>query len=197
MFQRLYEIREPVGAALAGLRTDIQPLSADNYTVIKDCLKVLEPFNQATIELSEEKRVSGSKVIPLLSMLHCSLEEDEVGLIQTAESRDMAQFLRRQLRDKLNNIQSMSIMSLSTLLDPRFKKIGFFSPTKAVDAETRLIAECAAIIRRSESSASSSATSSSSSSSPSSPSTSATQSVQPGKKYSTIVVISNLYSLFL
>ena len=50
MFQRLYEIREPVGAALAGLRTDIQPLSADNYTVIKDCLKVLEPFNQATIE---------------------------------------------------------------------------------------------------------------------------------------------------
>lgn len=38
----------------------------------------------------------------------------------------------RQLREKL--LYSMSIMSLATLLDPRFKVIGFFRQTKATEA---------------------------------------------------------------
>lgn len=56
---------------MAGLCTDIVLLS--------ECLKVLSPFNNATVELSKEKRVSGSKDIPLLSMLHHALEEEETG----------------------------------------------------------------------------------------------------------------------
>ncbi|XP_034455384.1 zinc finger BED domain-containing protein 4-like [Hippoglossus hippoglossus] len=156
MLQRVYDLREPVGAALAGLRTDVAPLSSEQYEIIAECLKVLFPFNDATVELSEEKRVSGSKVIPLLSMLHHSLEEEEMGIVQTPESTAMAESLRRQLREKLYTLQSMSIMSLATLLDPRFKKIGFFSPNKAADAVTRLTSECAAVIGNSASSSSSS-----------------------------------------
>lgn len=102
---------------MTGLRTDLALLSAEHTdSIIADCLQVLAPFNFATLELSEEKNVSGSKVIPL------SLEEEEIGLIQTPESTAMAEYLRRQLRPKLNNLQSMSIMSLATLLDPRLKK---------------------------------------------------------------------------
>lgn len=62
-------------------------------------------------------------------------------------ARDMGEHLIRLLREKLLNIQSMSIMSLATLLDPRFKAIGFFSPTKANEAVKRLTSECANIIR--------------------------------------------------
>ncbi|XP_057693511.1 E3 SUMO-protein ligase ZBED1-like [Corythoichthys intestinalis] len=160
MLQRIYTLREPVGAALAGLRTDLTPLSAEQYRIIADCLKVLEPFNYATIELSEEKKVSGSKVIPLLSMLHHSLEEEEIRQLQTPESTSMVEFLQRQLREKLNQLQSMSIMFLATLLDPRFKKVGFFSPSKAAEAEKRLTMECAAIMSRTASSTSSSLSSS-------------------------------------
>ncbi|XP_077412229.1 E3 SUMO-protein ligase ZBED1-like isoform X2 [Vanacampus margaritifer] len=160
MLQRMYTLREPVGAALAGLRTDLTALSAKQYRIIADCLKVLEPFNYATIELSEEKKVSGSKVIPLLSMLHHSLEEEEIRLLQTPESTSMVEFLQRQLREKLDNLQSMSIMFLATLLDPRFKKLGFFSPNKAAEAEKRLTMECAAIMRRTASSSTSSSSSS-------------------------------------
>lgn len=67
MLQRLYNLREPVGAALTCLRTDLALLSAEHTdSIIADCLQVLAPFNYATLELSEEKNVSGSKVIPLL-----------------------------------------------------------------------------------------------------------------------------------
>lgn len=69
-------IREPVGAALAGLRMNIVPLRTEQYNIIAESLKVLSPFNDPTVELSEVKRVWGSKVIPLLAMRHHTLEED-------------------------------------------------------------------------------------------------------------------------
>lgn len=127
MLQRLYDLREAVGAALAGLHTDIAPLTAQQFRLVAECLQVLSPFNDATVELSEEKRVSGSKVIPLLSMLHSTLEDEDMGILQIAESKAMIEGLRKQLREKLANLQSMSIMSLATLLDPRFVFVVCFS----------------------------------------------------------------------
>ncbi|CAG6011512.1 unnamed protein product, partial [Menidia menidia] len=107
--QRVYELREPGGAALAGLHTDVAPLSSEQYSIIAESLKVLSPFNDATVELSEEKRVSESKVIPLLSMLHHALEE-EMRTLQTPERKIMAESLKRQLQEKLFTLQSMSII---------------------------------------------------------------------------------------
>ncbi|XP_030266357.1 uncharacterized protein LOC115577621 [Sparus aurata] len=56
----VHKLREPVGAALAGLRMDIVPLTTEQHDIIAESLKVLSRFNDATVELSEEKRVSGS-----------------------------------------------------------------------------------------------------------------------------------------
>ena len=152
MLQRLFEQREPVGAALASLTTDIPPLSSEEYSIISDSLVVLAPFNNATTELSQEKRVSGSKVIPLLTMLdHCLTEET---MKMTSIGSSLAGKLRSLLREKLDRIQTMSIMCLATLLDPRFRKIGFLSPTRADEADKRLRAECASVMRASSSSSS-------------------------------------------
>lgn len=109
--------------------------------------------------------MSGSKVIPLLAMLHHALEDELMGAVLTPENTAMLESLRRQITEKLYTLQSMSTISLETLLDPRFKKIGFFSPNKAADVEKMLIYECAAVSQNSCSSAASSAAASSSSSS--------------------------------
>ncbi|XP_076870081.1 E3 SUMO-protein ligase ZBED1-like [Brachyhypopomus gauderio] len=71
MLQRLYQEREPVGAALVTLKTDLTPLTSEEYHTINECLGVLSTFHEATTELSEERRVSGSKVIPLVRMTCC------------------------------------------------------------------------------------------------------------------------------
>ncbi|XP_033990656.1 zinc finger BED domain-containing protein 4-like [Trematomus bernacchii] len=149
MLQRLVDLREPVGAALASLNTDITTLTSAEFTTISGCLSLLSGFNDATIELSEEKNVSGSKVVPLLKMLEQMLQEE---MAKTAEAvaKEMGEHLLRQLRERLHTLQSMSIMSLATLLDPRFKLIGFFSPSKAAEATKRLVAECGALIRTPE-----------------------------------------------
>lgn len=47
-------------------------------------------------------------------------------------------------------MESLSVMTLATLLDPRFKTVGFFSPQKATEAVKRLKSECAAEMRSHE-----------------------------------------------
>lgn len=66
MLHRLVELREPVGAALAGLHTGIPSLTSDEYNTVGGCLSLPSSFNDATVELSAEEKVSGSKVVPLL-----------------------------------------------------------------------------------------------------------------------------------
>uniref|UniRef100_A0A0S7ESM7 PPUP9221 n=1 Tax=Poeciliopsis prolifica TaxID=188132 RepID=A0A0S7ESM7_9TELE len=76
MRQRLVKLREPVGAALAGLQTDIPFFTASEFDIVVVCLSLLSPFYDATMELSAEEHVSASKVIPLLKMIEKALQEE-------------------------------------------------------------------------------------------------------------------------
>ncbi|XP_032428162.1 zinc finger BED domain-containing protein 1-like [Xiphophorus hellerii] len=147
MLQRLVELREPVGAALAGLHTDIPFFTASEFDIVVACLSLLSPFYDATTELSAEEHVSASKVIPLLKMMEKALQEEDTKSAP-AVAVEIGEQLIRQLREKLHMLQSMSILSLATLLDPLFKLIAFFSNTKAAEAVKRLTSECATVIRR-------------------------------------------------
>lgn len=55
--QRLHDQRKPAGAALVASKTDLTTLTSEEYDRVDECLEVLCHFNEATIELSEEKRV--------------------------------------------------------------------------------------------------------------------------------------------
>ncbi|XP_023809217.1 zinc finger BED domain-containing protein 4-like [Oryzias latipes] len=55
MLERLFKEREPLGAALATLHTDLPPLTAEDYQAIHHCLSILSPFQEATVELSTKK----------------------------------------------------------------------------------------------------------------------------------------------
>ncbi|XP_073670667.1 E3 SUMO-protein ligase ZBED1-like [Paramisgurnus dabryanus] len=145
MFQRLHELREAVGATMASLQTDTSPLTSEEYFYIGECLGVLSPFYEATVELCEEKQVSASKIIPLLKMVDHALSE-EMGKKTSVMAKQLAEMMMRQLREKMHNLQSMSILTLPTLLDPRFKTLGFLSPSKGNEAVKRLTSECAFII---------------------------------------------------
>ncbi|CAM4665410.1 unnamed protein product [Leuciscus chuanchicus] len=106
MLERLYQLREPVGAALASLKTDITPPTALEYEAVRDALDVLGPFRQATVELSGEKRVSASKVIPLMKMLNHAVTSKLEGLNSN---------LTKQLGDSLvRRVNSASVRNHSS-----------------------------------------------------------------------------------
>ncbi len=75
MLQRLYDLREPVAAAISNLNCDTALLTSSEYDIIQESLSLLQPFKHPTTELSEEQRVSASKLIPLYRMLQHKLVE--------------------------------------------------------------------------------------------------------------------------
>lgn len=75
LLQTLIDLREPVGAALASLSNDIMPLSRADFDIISESLEVLAPFKHNTKELSEEKKVSASKIIPIIRMIQHKVAE--------------------------------------------------------------------------------------------------------------------------
>lgn len=146
MLQRLYDERQTVGAALASLRTEVNPLSSDDYETVAACLQVLKPFYMATVEMSQQKKVSGSMVIPLIKML---LHTTQELLINTnnVTAKLLGQNMSTTLLNKFDTLENSTVLSLSTLLDPRFKCIGFRSQDKAQYVVRRLTSECAALMR--------------------------------------------------
>ena len=105
MLERLLGERETVGAALAGLQTDIPSLFSEEYEAVCEILKVLSPFNDATIELSAVKNVSGSKTIPILNMIDGVLQK-KMTETRNVVVRDLGGLLSKLLREKVFHLQS-------------------------------------------------------------------------------------------
>lgn len=86
MLQRLglYEEREAVGAVLTSLNTNITLLNSGRFEAISQCLQALSAFNHATVELSTEKVVTASKIIPIDRMLFHKINEKAHKLTTTA-----------------------------------------------------------------------------------------------------------------
>ncbi|KAK0135681.1 Zinc finger BED domain-containing protein 1 [Merluccius polli] len=127
--------REPVGAALSGLDSDILVLTSEEYANITG--------NCGAFRVEKSVWLQGDS----------STQNDTTTLQEKTTrstnplARELGEHLIKHLREKLHTLQSSSIMSRPTLLDPRFKTIGVFSPTKADEAVRRLSSECANIIR--------------------------------------------------
>uniref|UniRef100_A0A3B3CQM1 HAT C-terminal dimerisation domain-containing protein n=1 Tax=Oryzias melastigma TaxID=30732 RepID=A0A3B3CQM1_ORYME len=146
MLQSLLDARRAIGSALTALGAKVEPLSCDESETAAACLQVLKPFYTATVEMSEQKRVLGSMGIPLIKMLLLATEE-------VAEDSDnvtaelLGQNLSMGLRREFDGLEDNPVLSLATLLDPRFKTIGFRCQEKAQHAVQTLTAECAALVR--------------------------------------------------
>ena len=144
MTARLYEQQGPVGAALGSLHTDLAALTSAEYHNMSECLDVLSPLKLATVELSSEKTVSGSKIIPLVRMLRHNI------VVKLREVRDvmagqLCSHLLHLMGEKLSGYETASQHSMATLLDPRFKTMGFCNPANS--AVQHLTSTCASILR--------------------------------------------------
>ena len=110
MLERLHSEREAVSATMASLPSEVTMTPTD-FTIIKECISVLGPFNEATIELSEEKRVSASKILPMLKMVAITLGK-QLGSIQTDMAKHLTKTIQLKLMESLNHFQKTSILTL-------------------------------------------------------------------------------------
>ncbi|KAL5245855.1 hypothetical protein ACI65C_013263 [Semiaphis heraclei] len=131
MLMRFLELIEVVSTAL--LRVSGAPSIPSQYEikVLKEGVKMLCPFELATKEFSTGKHVSASKVIPLIAILDKKLNNL---MCTTKEAQHLLNQLKIEFYKRFQNVEKISLLAVSTILDPRFKRIHFRGPLNAANA---------------------------------------------------------------
>lgn len=139
MYERVCELQEPLEATLGLLHNPVPALTSEEWEVLKEVCQILKPFDLATTELSAEKNISISKVIPLVSGITRAVTAPKVEL-KTASGKKLAKALLTELNTRFENIEKKTEYMVSTFLDPRFREKGFTDSEKTLEAvEKRIV----------------------------------------------------------
>nr|XP_020464748.1 zinc finger BED domain-containing protein 1-like [Monopterus albus] len=135
MWERLSEQREAVTTALCLLGKSSLCLSEEEWSVIRFSIDALRPFEEATRDISTEKHVSVSKVIPLVSLLLKSTANSE------RQGSKLAAELSAQCLRRFRAIETFYGLAVSTYLDIRFKNLAFRDSSNVEPVKARLVTE--------------------------------------------------------
>lgn len=135
MLERLCEQNEAVTTALCLLGRNAMCLNEGELSLIKQTVDALRPFEEVTREVSAEKYVSVSKVIPLVSLIHRAVAACE------RQGSSLATQLAQQCQRRFRGIESIHCLAASTFLDVRFKHLGFRDKDSVVVMKKRLLSE--------------------------------------------------------
>ena len=142
MFQRITEQHQAITTALCLSSGSELCLSSSDMDMLKSIITFLKPFEATTTEMSADS-VSVSKVIPLATSL-----QHLTSRIST--SKDIHVPLVSELKDQMQrhfrNLESCQLLALSTILDPRMKKVALRDSVAAQQAEQRIIQEMSGLV---------------------------------------------------
>ncbi|XP_025418687.1 zinc finger BED domain-containing protein 4-like [Sipha flava] len=122
-----------------------KPLGPEMFTArelqqLRETIKLLRPFEKVTLEISSEKYVVISKIMPLLNCVTIEIESIQPNL-------DIGIELKRniiaELKKRFGKIEFLYMIPIATILDPWFKNLHFRDPVacqKAI-AEVKKLAK--------------------------------------------------------
>lgn len=122
MIERLILIKEPLSAVITSLAKAPEFLGAAEWELLCDWVPILKPMEQMTVELSGEKYPTMSLIIPLVRGLQYSIKNANT---VTPSGESLKAYLLETVHKRLAILETNSVCSKATFLDPRFKKSGF------------------------------------------------------------------------
>lgn len=173
MLERLCEQNEAVTTALCLLGRNALCLNEGELSLIKQTVDALRPFEEVTREVSAEKYVSVSKVIPLVSLIHRAVAACE------RQGSSLATQLAQQCQRRFRGIESIHCLAASTFLDVRFKHFGFRDKDNVEVMKKRLLSEMQEVYQTGEAAPTLAPSSTATVSSTSWPSTSGSSTSEP------------------
>ena len=118
MLKRILEQHDAVTTTLCLQGKNDMCLTDEDMKLTKEVLDVLKPFEIATVEMSADKYVSVSKIIPIVR----SLQRITVG---SSATFPLKKELIAQMQRRFGNIEANLHLAKSTIFDPRFQKLAF------------------------------------------------------------------------
>nr|XP_023661161.1 zinc finger BED domain-containing protein 1-like [Paramormyrops kingsleyae] len=144
MITRLLEQRWPETATLSDPEVTkaskrYLDMKADQWRLLEELQKALEPFEQATVFLSREAYVTGSVLPPLVKGLQKSTETVfESPPITTFQTTAAAQIASRWQSETSYSENGNNVSILAAALDPRFRKLKFLSTDDVLKVKIKL-----------------------------------------------------------
>jgi len=138
MLERFLRLANNISYVLMNFPEDDAPdmITATELRNLKDICSLLGPMEVLTKELSVEKSVMSSKVLPLISCTKNELEKQKPEIL-------MAKKLKQKLLEELNYRCSIydqnSILAICTILDPRFKDLHLRDPLINSKTQTLIV----------------------------------------------------------
>ncbi|XP_044586625.1 zinc finger BED domain-containing protein 6-like [Cotesia glomerata] len=100
-------------------------VATSQLNIIRDLIKLLGPFKEATEEISGAHYVTSSLVIPVSNLLRQAVDQSTPS---TSLGETVRMALLEKIDQKLASLETNTYLSAATILDPRFKRIHFTSP---------------------------------------------------------------------
>lgn len=139
MVQRFLELLPVINQILLNGDNNLDMLIAAEIADLRQLENLLKPFECATKEISGEKYITVSKIVPMVNCLSTHLKKFE----GTTESITAAKTsLEAEIAKRFGLTEQNSRLAISTLLDPRFKNIHFQNPVACGNAISKLKAAC-------------------------------------------------------
>ena len=136
MFQRYLQQHNAITTTLCLL--DRKDLCLNNTELLQDAVSLLAPFEAITTEISSEKYVSLSKIIPIVRSLH--------KLTVASKSKSaLREKLIANTAHRFGTVESNHTLAAATFLDPRFKKLAFTQIPLANECEKHLLSEMGSV----------------------------------------------------
>jgi len=137
MVKRILQINEYVTLTLLKLRNGPSPITNEELDVLNDLSDLLSPFQEATLSVSTNTKVSVSLIIPVIAEIHHKMNQVNAQL-RTQEGKDIYDLVQKRLVERLDSFETRTIPRIATLVDPRFKKDGFLRSSNADQAAKAL-----------------------------------------------------------
>ena len=121
MFNRIVAVKDAVISTLSLTKPDLS-LALEDWQVLEELTPVLEPFYEVTKDILAEKNVTVLQVLVL-----CNLLESVISVFNPTKNQIklLISVMKREITNRLGGLQRSSFYAESTILDPRFKKLGF------------------------------------------------------------------------
>lgn len=100
-------------------------------TILREVAEILQPWSELTSELSAEKNVTGSKIIPFIFCINKFIDKFKT---TTRIGSNLLKCLKDSAHIRLNKSEQNHLLAISTILDPRFKTDNFGSALNVAKA---------------------------------------------------------------
>lgn len=133
MLERCTKLYEYVAPILLKSPKAPPMIDASELVLIKEILTILSPIEAVSKEIFGESYLTSSKVIPVIN---CLIKKIELLTPSTEEILALKGTLLAEIAKRFGAIKQSKLLAVSTILDPRFKRLHFNNPIHCTNAIT-------------------------------------------------------------